>query len=474
MIFIKNTLIVVILGISFFKQIFRPRTNFCKLKSGMNRNTKVFRFLTRVEVVKTVVSKINDLRTENKTEVILLCIGSLGNGGAERQWANIAIGLKHKGYNPIVVTESNLTEASNWIVNDLEAFNIPIIAISDKLIRNKEFLINKYKFLFLEKKFDKIYNKICQKIDSDDVFISVCEIVKEYRPTAIVTALDPININFCLSGLLENVPKLIISFRSVAPDNYKDLVKMDDYDFEIYKYLYFNSRIMITSNSEHGVQSYRNYFQDVDENVNVKIIPNSTVLTDTTIKKLMSSSSIKCCSKFHIFGAMRFSPEKSPHSWLDFIEFIHLGNQSNFHFILYGSGIQKKEVLSRIYYLKSHGVNIDYGGYSDFIFNIFYVKGLILSTSLFEGHSNLEEEARLFDYKYIKTFEQKNINIKSTNKYEYSSQLTTLRILDETYNQIIRASREKMTHAVNLKHYSVTNSRTLRLQVDAFIELFKL
>jgi hypothetical protein len=50
--------------------------------------------------------------------------------GALTNWANIAIGLKHEGYIPIIVTENNLTGASNWIAQDLESFNIPVISVA--------------------------------------------------------------------------------------------------------------------------------------------------------------------------------------------------------------------------------------------------------------------------------------------------------------------------------------------------------
>jgi hypothetical protein len=150
---------------------------------------------------------------------------------------------------------------------------------------------------------------------------------------------------------------------------------------------------------------------------------------------------------------------------------MYLRDQSYFHFILYGSGIQKKGVLSRIYYLKSHGVNIDYGGHSDFIFNIFYEKGLVMSTSLFEGHSNLEEEARMFHYNYIKIFDQRNINIESNNKDEYSSKLLTLSKLNKISDEVMRMSKEKMPNLIDLNQYSVVNSRTLRIQLDLFKEL---
>jgi len=482
MILIRIIVFIIVLGLNLLKQIFRVRTNYYTLKSFLNRmfqnlryyfpaRTLVLKFLSRFNGVKSLISQINDSRTDIREKVILICIGSLGNGGAERQWANIAIGLKHEGYIPIIVTENNLTEASNWIVEDLEAFKIPVISVSEQLLRGKELIKNKYKFMFLDKKFDEIYSEICQKIDFDDTFIAVCEIVKEFHPTAIITALDPININFCLSGLLKNVPKIVMSFRSVSPNNYEDIFKIKKYDYEIYKYLYFHSSIIKTSNSEHGTKSYRSYFQDLEEKINVKLIPNSIVLTDIAIKKLTSGSATKCCSKFHIFGAMRFSPEKSPYSWLDLIEFMYLRDQSYFHFILYGSGIQKKGVLSRIYYLKSHGVNIDYGGHSDFIFNIFYEKGLVMSTSLFEGHSNLEEEARMFHYNYIKIFDQRNIIIESNNKDEYSSKLLTLSKLNKISDEVMRMSKEKMPNLIDLNQYSVVNSRTLRIQLDLFKEL---
>lgn len=482
MIIVRSMAFVIIIGFIFLKNIFRLRTNYYKLRLFLNQllqylrlripiRTKVFKLMSRVKSLRYLISKIHNSRTNSKAEVILICIGSLGNGGAERQWANIAIGLKHEGYIPIIVTENNLTGASNWIAEDLESFNIPVISVEDKLMKRKDLLKSQYKLLFLQEKFDEIYTELCQKIDFDETFIAVCEIVKEFRPTAIITALDPININFCISGLLERVPKIVMSFRSVAPDNYKDLAKMDDFDFKIYKYLYFNSSIIKTSNSEHGTKSYRSYFQDREEKISVTLIPNSTVLTDIAKKKLTSASATKCCSKFHIFGAMRFSPEKSPHSWLDFVEFISIRNQSDFHFILYGSGIQKNEVLRRIYYLKSHGMNIDYGGYSDFIFDIFYKKGLLISTSLFEGHSNLEEEAGLFEYKYIKTFEQTNINIKTHNKDDYSSKLITLSKLDEIYDEVMRTSKEKTPNLIDVNQYSVSNSRTLRIQLGLLIEL---
>lgn len=444
-----------------------------RIRQKIPIRTKILECLTRSSATPDIVSKVINSRIKNGTNFVLLCIGSLANGGAERQWANIAIGLKNKGYSPVLVTENNLSGSSNWIVNDLDFYQIPVIAVSDKKLKFKEFLKYKYKFLFLDKTFNSIYKDICQNIDSDDSFISVCEIVKEYQPKAIMSALDPININFGLSGLLQKVPKISMSFRSVAPNNYNDIFSINDYKYRIYKHLFFNPRIKVNANSEHGGDSYRNYFEDTKKEIHIKIIRNSTLISDVTLDSLKKLKNAECCSKFHIFGAMRFSPEKSPLSWLDVIEFINYRNPKDFHFILYGDGIQKNEVFSRLSFLKYRGIDVDYRGYTDFILPIFLEKGLVISSSLFEGHSNLEEEAKIFHFKYIKVYDQNNINILNHNKDDYSASLLTLDKLNDVYNKVIFIPTKESLSS-DLTQFSISSSASLRLQIEEVVDLLKL
>jgi len=467
----------------FFISLLKIRRNF-NIKRSLNHlyqqirrkipiRSKIIEYLMRSSATPYLASKVMNSRIKNQTNFVLLCIGSLANGGAERQWANIAIGLKNRGYSPILVTENNLSGSSNWIVKDLDFYDIPVIAISEKKLKFREFLKYKYKFLYLDKTFDSIYNDICQNIDFDETFISVCEIVKEYQPKAIISALDPVNINFGLSGLLQNVPKISMSFRSVAPNNYNEIFSISNFKYRIYRYLYFNPSITVNANSEHGGESYRKYFDDTEKEIDIKIIQNSTILSDDILGNLKELRNTECCSKFHIFGAMRLSPEKSPLSWLDVIDFINYRNPQDFHFILYGEGIQKNEVLSRLSYLKSRGLDVDYRGYTDFILPIFFEKGLVISTSLFEGHSNLEEEAKMFQYSYIKVFDQNNIIILNHNKDDYSARLLTLDKLNDVCDKVLFLST-KESRSIDLTQYSISSSASLRLQIDAVVDTLKL
>ena len=69
--------------------------------------------------------------TELDPKKVGVCIGSLGHGGAEKQWLLLAAGLKALGYAPIFIIQQNLNHASAKYVEFLNDQEINIVSISD-------------------------------------------------------------------------------------------------------------------------------------------------------------------------------------------------------------------------------------------------------------------------------------------------------------------------------------------------------
>ncbi len=401
-------------------------------------------------------------------------MGSLDPGGAERQWANIAIGLKARGYSPIIVIENGLNFASTWILDDLKEYEIQIIIIADNYKKSNKLLNWKYRKKFRTPIFQSIYQEICRNIDEDKYFTTICEIIRIHRPYGIVSALDDVNINFALAGLLYETQKIIISFRSVSPENYKDVGVIPNYRYKIYKYIYFRDDVISTTNSEHGGKSYREYFKDSGQENRIILLKNSFLLTEISINKMLPNGQTSCCAKNHIYGAMRFSPEKSPSTWLDVIEYLHIENKYFYHFVLFGNGIEMREIIGRIHFLRRRGINVDYGGQSDFIFKIFLNKGVLLSTSVFEGESNLENEAKNFKYGFVKVFDQSNIGIGSQNKKLYVSNHLTSSLMSDISSEIRMSLRGNKIDKIYLQKFNVKKSESLIRQIDSILKLLDL
>lgn len=403
----------------------------------------------------------------NNQNKVFICIGSLGPGGAERQWANIAINLKIRGFNPEIVTLNNLDTSSSWIVNDLNVYKIRVVSIcnynpSVNLIHHLSF------FLLFTCKSNVSFRYLLKWYRENVDFRKALKLLVSNAPSKVLIALDYSNIIFGNAALFAGVEDIRISMRSIAPDNY-DLQDFSQDDWRhLYRDLYLSNRIRWISNANHLNESYADYFTTNPRDY-VEVIPNVFYFSPQSLERLSTIDSPCKCSRFHILGMMRLSYEKSPESWLEFIKFIELLKPNFFHFILVGNGVLLPKIKNIVRLLKNNNLDIDFVESEDFIFPYFLLRGVIVSSSLVEGHANLGLEASYFKMDLIKLFDQQqsslNFNINSLPSHLFRLD-SMAKVFEEIQNNIEldkTAQITNMTIAPSFNLLTALVKRTIEL-----------
>lgn len=374
----------------------------------------VARFDPERKFTKKVISislKIYNLASKKTEDDFFICIGSLGPGGAERQWANIAINLKIRGFNPRIVILNDLSISSNWILDDLNYYGVDIISIT-KYHPSWFSRLIPFPMLFLETNSLNSFETLVSWYRNNIEFRKSLKLFCARQPLSVLISLDYSNLIFGTAGVYSRLNDIRISLRSVAPNHYdlEDFMKSDW--LNLYRDLYLNQNIKWAANASHLNSSYANYL-GCTERHDVALIPNELYISPHLLSDATNLSSVCDCSSFHILGLMRMSKEKSPESWLEFIKYLNIQFPKEFHFIIVGDGIMRKSIEKKVDLLKKNGLTIDMREPTDFVFPYFLLFGLVISSSIVEGHSNLEIEASYFGMKVINLFNQKNAYLES-------------------------------------------------------------
>jgi hypothetical protein len=338
-----------------------------------------------------------------------VCIGSLGHGGAEKQWVLLAAGLKALGYTPIFIIQQNLNEASPSYVKFLNEQNINIISISDirdfsnAIIKDNYFPEQKYFYEESLREFTKLYN------DQDQILKYTIKYLSNSGFSSLFIALDYANIFFGSAGLIANIPKLLISFRSISPSFYHE----NDFAPELYKSIVERDEVVLHGNAEHVLQSYNMYFQNPKE---INLISNLQYDLDNNEYE-------KCpCGKFHILGFMRLSREKNPQAWCRAAEYIFDNLEFKFHFILSGNGPDFSKIFDEIIRLKLKGLDIELTYSQDSVASMRkFFPGLLINSSLTEGHSNLLIESNSINYPTYSLYESYLDSSVDNNNKDFSN-----------------------------------------------------
>jgi hypothetical protein len=356
--------------------------------------------------------------TDNQKKRVALCIGSLEHGGAERQWVLLSIGFKLLGYSPVIVIQQNLNEASNYYMDLINKYELEVISLSDL----RDFKYNEFNFalsqpipVFTEAAIREL-NLLLN--ESENILRTNIKFFEENCFDLVISALDYANVFVGISALINRFPRIIISFRAISPAYYKNAL-----DFEkIYKEVIENDKVSLTSNSQHGAESYREYFGTSKK---IELIENCEMF------EVGSSEKVCSCNKFHVLGFMRLSKEKNPLLWLKVCEDLYQNSNLNFHFILSGSGVLLAEVRAKVLELKFIGLNIDliYSQNPGLYFNS--LKGALLVSSMTEGQSNLIAEAKFYDFPIITLNELDKLTVPDDPSFEYNL-IETLRFIELT------------------------------------------
>lgn len=322
---------------------------------------------------------------ERNVKRVVLAIGTLGAGGAERQLVNTAVGLAGTGhFEPIVICSRLVDGKSRFFEAELQRNGIRVIDLS--AMENSGLNIREKAFwLECSVRLARL------PLNIDDDVKRKCFAILSIRPSIVHSFLDDTNVKTGIAAVIAGVPRIILSFRSVAPDNF---VFHAPFMRPGYKALIGRPEVICSANSEAGAEDYRRWLGVLD--LPISVIKNGIDLTRFAPRDAEGANDRQKFGLPHgrllVGSVMRLTEEKGPILWSEVV--IRVARAlPDVDFVLVGSGELKPRVLELIV---AAGLADRVHLYDDLddIPSLFRCLDLFLLTSRLEGLPNVLAEAQ--------------------------------------------------------------------------------
>jgi glycosyltransferase involved in cell wall biosynthesis len=271
------------------------------------------------------------------SDTVFLVIGSLAPGGSERQVVNTALMINSAGYlRPIVVCARLGGPRSEFYRPLLEKAGIEIVDLQKVHIAENE----------IRREVNSLYKSEGKYFGYDEVLEDILlylALFSMVNPKVVHAFLDENNTKAGIAAILARVPKIIVSTRSFAPDNFKFLLK--DYMRPGYKIMLRRSEVVFSSNSYSGGRDYKRWLRK--PSLKIHLVHNGIDFDafaardeiDFAVKQRLDIPSTAAV----IVSVMRLSEEKQPLLWAETIIEISR-RRPDVYFILVGDGPLRDEV----------------------------------------------------------------------------------------------------------------------------------
>jgi glycosyltransferase involved in cell wall biosynthesis len=239
-----------------------------------------------------------------RSDRVMLVVGSLGAGGAERQVVNTAISLKQQMLDPVVVFNHGSDETAFYL-KVLEEAGIRCIPVDPGAFKgNGEHLIR----LGMSRLWGVVSRSYVGQLDA------FMHVIEHERPEIVHTFLDLTNVLAGTAAVVCGVPNVVLSMRSVAPDNFwenTDTLRAG------YCMLAQSSRAVFSNNSEAGAIDYRRWLGM--PRLAISVVPNGIDLAAFEPCP-QEKTRLRACigvpaDALLVGGVMRFTEEKRPELW---------------------------------------------------------------------------------------------------------------------------------------------------------------
>jgi glycosyltransferase involved in cell wall biosynthesis len=356
--------------------------------------TKLYLFYNFKKFLK-ILPNIEQKKLIIKEKKLLFTISRIANGGAEKQFVKLAELIKKKKIKSLFL-----------------AFDL-------KLNNNKNYYEYLQKKDFKNIKFIKIRNvykelkNICKKKEIkgilkthnlnffDDVeklmFLHTYIITLNYKPSIIHSYLDTPNIFAGIIGAITNVKKVVISLRSISPNNFE---WCRFFYLEIYKLLLNYKKIIFVTNSKNGALSYSEWLNCKKNKIKLinniynfrkKINNNSRKKINNNIKKIITFGTIS-----------RLDKNKNTIYSIRLIETLVKKYKLNIKFFIIGDGLLKNSLVE--YVLKNNlNNNIKFLGEKSNLSSYFSNIDVFIFSTKIEGTPNVLLEAQNYQLPIFST-----------------------------------------------------------------------
>jgi glycosyltransferase involved in cell wall biosynthesis len=269
----------------------------------------------------------------------LLAIGTLGPGGAERQLVYTARGIARFGHWRVGVCAENLTPPfANFHEATLRASGVSVhqvpvshaAPLAPKIAELIDYFTRKYSVLG--------FHHVVQDI------LSYALLLRDQRPHLLHSWMDACNVRAGIAAMLVGVPRLILSGRSVAPDNFEIF---RPYMSDGYKAVLSAGDPMLLNNSRAGAADYARWLGI--ERGRIETLHNGFEFPDDiACRRSRARAALQLeAGDVVLGGILRCSEEKRPDLWVEVAkQFVQCGDRRRA--ILYGDGPMREAMLRKV------------------------------------------------------------------------------------------------------------------------------
>lgn len=314
----------------------------------------------------------------------MLVISSLCPGGAERQAANTAIGLRRRGLD-VALLAARLDDTGRrdgFHLPRLLAAGVPAAAVERAVTRCDD------------PRIDRALADVAHFMP-EWIVTHIANLVLEFRrrkPAIVHAWLDQDNVCAGVAALLTGVPTIVLSGRNLSPSRYSF---NQPYMRPAYQALATAPQVALTNNSRAGADDYARWLGLAPGRIGV--VPNGLSfdsdrrLPHPAVAALRASYGI-APEAFVVGGVFRLVKQKRPMLWLDVAARVAAALPQA-HFLIHGQGPHRASMEERIGASGLAG-RIILAGVTDDPLAAMSLFDLLLLTSRGEGLPNVLLEAQ--------------------------------------------------------------------------------
>jgi glycosyltransferase involved in cell wall biosynthesis len=335
------------------------------------------RHLTRLGV-RLAPARTSEFRAADRSGVLMM-IGSLGPGGAERQVAMTLQGLQERGLGPVRLACCSLTTpAERFFLAQLEARAILVNRIGAEPVSAIEAEV-RAALLALPGHLHSI--------------LGYAATLAAARPSVAHLWLDEINIKGGIAAVATGVPRIVLGLRSLPPCNF---VFHQPYMREGYRWLARQPGVTLICNSTGGARAYERWL-GLPEGV-IGVVRNGLTFDATTLRGLRAGRGeyrkrMGIPGNAPVVGTIfRMSEEKRPLLWLEIAAGVRRAIPDA-RFLIVGDGPLREAMERRARREDLNGA-VHFAGYESQPLRAVVEMDLFLLTSRAEGLPNVLIEAQ--------------------------------------------------------------------------------
>jgi glycosyltransferase involved in cell wall biosynthesis len=313
---------------------------------------------------------------------VLLAIGTLGSGGAERQLVNTAEGLKSRGVEDVHVLV-------NYLYDDpSKAFYLERARACTQSVHETP------KVDYSGSSWLRAQPELREALGDGllSLILNDAHVIRRLSPEVVHASLDWTNITVGIAALLCGVPHVFLSGRNLSPLHFSFF---QWFMYPCYRALERCSGVHFLNNSDAGRRDYARWLGLDPERISVLRnglhVGDFPLVDDSHRQQARTALGLSSSAKV-VAGIFRLSPEKQPLVWIDTAGFI-LQQCPDALFLLCGIGAMEEQVR-RHAAAKGLDGRIQFLGARSDIRVILAASDLVLQTSLQEGTPNVLLEAQ--------------------------------------------------------------------------------